>query len=159
MWGREDRDRRRDTGLPISARGFGIINRREGRQLRRRQDRGGPRPVIEFKGAPEGYVRIHENHHLLVEDPAFGSRQASMVSSNWSLRPRIWFEPGSPFPEGLPVIGFTGKDAAVSSRAFLPEQLSSPGRGFLLSAAFKDPAPREWGLAARDFFPGPPGLS
>jgi urea transport system substrate-binding protein len=38
------------------------INRREGRQLRYRQDRG--RIGVEFKGAPEGYVRIHENHHL-----------------------------------------------------------------------------------------------
>ena len=26
-------------------------------------------PGVEFKGAPEGYVRIHENHHLWSQDP------------------------------------------------------------------------------------------
>ena len=39
------------------------LTAREGRQLRHRQDRG-RLAGIEFKGAPEGYVRIHENHHL-----------------------------------------------------------------------------------------------
>ena len=42
-------------------------------------------PGIEFKGAPEGYVRIHENHHLWSKTRV--GRPAPTASTTWSTKP------------------------------------------------------------------------
>ena len=54
-------------------------------------------PGVEFKGAPEGYVRIHENHHLWSRPASAG--RASMASTTSSTRPPTSIEP-NPFPKG-----------------------------------------------------------
>ena len=55
-------------------------------------------PGVEFKGAPEGYVRIHENHHLWIED-AGRARHASTASIDVIYETADLVEP-DPFPKG-----------------------------------------------------------
>jgi len=54
-------------------------------------------PGIEFKGAPEGYVKIHENHHLWSK-ARIGQMQADGQFKMIAESPKL-IEP-NPFPKG-----------------------------------------------------------
>jgi len=56
----------------------GMVTGRECRKLRHRQDRGPPRQC-RFQWVRGSYVRMPENHHLLVED-------ARRKASSWPIR-------------------------------------------------------------------------
>ena len=55
-------------------------------------------PGIEFKGAPEGYVRIHPNHHLWSKT-AHRPSAARMGNSSVLYETAELIEP-NPFPKG-----------------------------------------------------------
>ena len=88
-------------------------------------------PGVEFKGAPEGYVRIHENHHLWTKTRV-GKRQARRPVRA-DLRDRRSGRARS-VPEGLPVSAL----ATLRPRARSPEH--APWRGPSIHA--HDPASR-----------------
>jgi urea transport system substrate-binding protein len=45
-------------------------------------------PGVEFTGAPEGYVRIHENHHLWSKTRV--GRHCWMVNTSSSTKSKTW---------------------------------------------------------------------
>ena len=57
-------------------------------------------PGVEFKGAPEGYVRIHENHHLWSKTRVGRARADGQYDVIYETADLM--EP-DPVPEGLPV--------------------------------------------------------
>ena len=54
-------------------------------------------PGVEFKGAPEGYVRIHENHHLWSRTRVGRARSTASTRSVYETPDLV--EP-NPFPKG-----------------------------------------------------------
>ena len=77
-------------------------------------------PGVEFKGAPEGYVRVHENHHLWSKTRVGRARKDGQYDLVYETAELM--EP-DPYPEGLPVtplrcLGRPGKPRHLLSLTF-----------------------------------------
>ena len=79
--GRQDRHRRRDPGCLSRAVAVEAAVEKAGSFDIDKV--AAASPGIEFKGAPEGYVKVHENHHLWSKTRVGRARKPT-ASSRWS---------------------------------------------------------------------------